>query len=157
MSIDEFRVVAHQIQHELMSLAPLMNGANSLLRQLHAMKVPLALATSSFKAVMEIKTQSHRELFSVFSGIVTGDHPAVKHGKPSPDIFLEAAKQLNLEPTRCLVFEDSPTGVRAGLAANMTVIWIPDQNLWYKIAEENSDLVNHPSVHILKSLEEFLN
>ncbi|MBJ7449524.1 MAG: HAD family phosphatase [Parachlamydiales bacterium] len=45
-------------------------------------------------------------------------------GKPSPDIYLHAAKQLGVEPSRCLVIEDSATGISAGLAAGMTVIGI---------------------------------
>jgi len=45
----------------------------------------------------------------------------VPHGKPAPDIFLYAAERLGVEPARCLVLEDSVNGVRAGLAAGMTV------------------------------------
>jgi HAD superfamily hydrolase (TIGR01509 family) len=45
----------------------------------------------------------------------------VAHGKPAPDLFLLAATQMNTPPARCLVIEDSLTGIRAGLAAGMTV------------------------------------
>ncbi len=45
----------------------------------------------------------------------------VAHGKPAPDIFLHAAQRLGVAPQRCLVIEDSVNGVRAGLAAGMTV------------------------------------
>ncbi len=45
----------------------------------------------------------------------------VKHGKPAPDLFLYVAKKMNADPKRCLVIEDSLNGVRAGLAAGMTV------------------------------------
>ncbi|MHA1525023.1 MAG: HAD family hydrolase [Alphaproteobacteria bacterium] len=43
-------------------------------------------------------------------------------GKPHPDIFLYAAKQMGVAPTQCIVLEDSPTGVEAGIAAGMAVI-----------------------------------
>lgn len=45
----------------------------------------------------------------------------VTHGKPAPDLFLHAARECGADPTRCLVIEDSLTGIRAGLAAGMTV------------------------------------
>jgi HAD superfamily hydrolase (TIGR01509 family) len=46
----------------------------------------------------------------------------VPRGKPHPDIFLHAAAQVGVAPLRCVVIEDSPTGVQAGVAAGMTVI-----------------------------------
>jgi HAD superfamily hydrolase (TIGR01509 family) len=46
----------------------------------------------------------------------------VAHGKPAPDLFLFAARSLDTAPARCIVIEDSPLGVEAGLAAGMTVI-----------------------------------
>ena len=45
----------------------------------------------------------------------------VAQGKPAPDLFLHAARQMGADPARCLVIEDSLTGIRAGLAAGMTV------------------------------------
>lgn len=49
---------------------------------------------------------------------------AVARGKPHPDIFLYAAKQMGISPSKCLVLEDSPSGVKAAIAAQMTVIGI---------------------------------
>jgi len=46
----------------------------------------------------------------------------VAHGKPAPDLFLYAAGVMGARPTRCVVVEDSPLGVAAGVAAGMTVI-----------------------------------
>ena len=46
--------------------------------------------------------------------------------KPAPDVYLLAASKLGIEPGRCLVLEDSPTGVRAALAAGMTPVQVPD-------------------------------
>ena len=48
-------------------------------------------------------------------------------GKPFPDIFLLAAKTLGVAPEACVVLEDSPNGIAAAHAAQMTGIWIPDQ------------------------------
>ena len=46
--------------------------------------------------------------------------------KPAPDVYLLAASKLGVAPARCLVLEDSPTGVRAALAAGMTPVQVPD-------------------------------
>ena len=59
-----------------------------------------------------------------FREVVTGDQ--VEHGKPAPDIFLLAARQLGLAPGNCLVLEDSFNGVRAGAAAGCVTVMIPD-------------------------------
>lgn len=53
---------------------------------------------------------------------ITADDKRLKAGKPSPDPFLLAADCLGFDPTRCVVFEDSPSGIRAGVASGATVI-----------------------------------
>jgi beta-phosphoglucomutase-like phosphatase (HAD superfamily) len=50
----------------------------------------------------------------------------VERSKPNPDIFLKAAEVLGQKPEDCLVLEDSPNGIRAGIAAGCHVIAIPD-------------------------------
>jgi pseudouridine 5'-phosphatase len=62
--------------------------------------------------------------FGEFEAIVTSDD--VAHGKPAPDIFLEAARRIGGTPETCLVFEDAPLGVEAALAAGMSVIALPE-------------------------------
>lgn len=57
-----------------------------------------------------------------FESIVTAED--VKNGKPAPDIFLKAASIAGIAPEHCIVFEDSPLGVRGGLAAGMKVVAI---------------------------------
>jgi len=56
----------------------------------------------------------------LFHGLSTGDE--VLHGKPHPEVFLKAAAKLGLEPERCVVVEDAPQGIEAGLAAGSRVI-----------------------------------
>ena len=57
----------------------------------------------------------------------------VENGKPAPDVYLFAAAQMRADPTRCAVVEDTPPGVRAGVAAGMTVLgycgWTPPEQL----------------------------
>ena len=53
---------------------------------------------------------------------ITADDKRLKAGKPAPDPFLLAAKELGYDAARCVVFEDSPSGIRAGVASGATVI-----------------------------------
>ncbi|XP_039049522.1 bifunctional riboflavin kinase/FMN phosphatase isoform X2 [Hibiscus syriacus] len=106
---------------QLCNIKPLP-GANRLLKHLSGHGVPMALASNSSRGNIESKIsyQGWRDYFSV---IVGGDE--VTAGKPSPEIFLEAAKRLNREPSSCLVIEDSILGVTAGKAAGMEVVAVP--------------------------------
>lgn len=154
VTIELFRERAREIQHQTMCNVSLMSGAAALLHKLSENKIPLALATSSHLSVMELKITNHRQLFQLFSTIITGDQ--VKNGKPAPDIFLQAAEGLGIAPRDCLVFEDSPSGVLSALAAGMKVVWIPDPLLWPYLQVEYSQLLCDPDVLIVESLEDFL-
>ena len=83
--------------------------------------------------------------------IVAGDDPAVTNGKPAPDIYIEAARQLNVDPKDCLVFEDALSGVRSGKAAGCQVVAIPDSR--FSDAEKEA-FVNEADV-VLDSLNSF--
>jgi HAD superfamily hydrolase (TIGR01509 family) len=82
-------------------------------------KLPMAVATGGFRHICH-KTLDVLGLRQKFQAIVTAED--VTHGKPAPDIFLEAARQLGVEPTLCLAFEDANLGVHAAEAAGMKVI-----------------------------------
>jgi pseudouridine-5'-monophosphatase len=88
--------------------------------------VPQAVATSSEKKLFELKISRHRGWFSIFAAAVTGDDPRVAAGKPAPDIFLVAARELGVDPKACVVFEDSPAGLESARAASMQVVAVPD-------------------------------
>jgi beta-phosphoglucomutase-like phosphatase (HAD superfamily) len=75
------------------------------------------------------------------STIVCGDDPAVKHGKPAPDIYLEAAHRLGVDPSECLVFEDAMSGVQAAKAAGCRVVAVPDPRMNKTIFEDVADVV----------------
>ncbi|XP_023000816.1 bifunctional riboflavin kinase/FMN phosphatase isoform X1 [Cucurbita maxima] len=98
-------------------------GANRLIKHFTAHKVPMALASNSSRENIETKISFHPGWKNSFSVIIGSDE--VTTAKPSPEIFLEAAKRLNLEPSRCLVIEDSVPGVAAGKAAGMKVVAVP--------------------------------
>ncbi|KAK9085089.1 hypothetical protein Sjap_025500 [Stephania japonica] len=112
-------------------------GANRLIKHLKAHGVPMAVASNSAKASIETKIfyqQGWKESFSV---IIGADEVSV--GKPSPEIFLEAAKRLKADASSCLVIEDSLPGVTAGKAAGMEVVAVPSlpkQTHIYTAADE---------------------
>lgn len=85
--------------------------------QHHHGKMPMAVASGSVRKVVELSLNAVGafELFTVF---VTADDPV--EAKPSPAIFLEAARQLNVSPTKCHVFEDGDHGITAAREAGMT-------------------------------------
>lgn len=84
-------------------------------------KVPMAVASNNQRANIEATLRAVG-LDGVFGWIVSGQD--VAHGKPAPDLFLEAARRMNVAPQDCLVFEDSREGVEAAEAAGMRVIRI---------------------------------
>ena len=63
------------------------------------------------------------EVRHYFDVITSSDQ--VEKGKPAPDVYLKTAQRLNVEPEQCMVFEDSPSGLAAGVAADMKVIVVP--------------------------------
>ena len=98
-------------------------GIIDLLETLAAQGIPRAVATSTRRplALRKLETAG---LLRYFEHVATSSD--VAHAKPAPDIYLLAAHKLGIAPRHCLALEDSPTGVRAALAAGMTVIQIPD-------------------------------
>jgi pseudouridine-5'-monophosphatase len=113
----------------LMPTAQAMPGARELTGALRDRGVPVAVATSSARPVYELKTMHHRSWFAGFDVVVTGDDPRIAHGKPAPDIYFLAARELGIEPTRCVAIEDAPAGVDAARAAGMFVVAVPDPAL----------------------------
>jgi HAD superfamily hydrolase (TIGR01509 family) len=102
---------------------PIKNGLIELLGFLKQRSIMLAVATSTprFLALHKLRLSG---LDSWFSAIVAGDD--ISRGKPEPDLFLAAARQMNASPNHCVVLEDSPAGIRAGHAAGMVPIMVPD-------------------------------
>jgi len=145
-------LTAHEFLHErdktleiLFPTCKAMPGAERLSKHLKRANVPIAVGTSSLRKGVELKLIPHRAWFDIFPFIITSDHPEVKQGKPAPDIFLAAARGLGVDPKRCLVFEDAPSGCHAAKAAGMSVIAVPSLP---------KELYPHADA-ILDSLEQF--
>ncbi|MGE8281314.1 MAG: HAD family hydrolase [Stenotrophomonas sp.] len=102
---------------------PLRPGIIELLELLDQHGIPRAVATATRSPLAQRKLAA-AGLLSYFQFVATSTD--VAHSKPAPDIYLHAARGLGVDPVHCLALEDSPTGVRAALAAGMTTIQIPD-------------------------------
>ena len=102
---------------------PLKPGVCAFLDVLKSKNIPCGIATSNSRILTEAILKSH-QVENYFSVMVTGDE--ITNGKPNPEVYLEAAKKLDIAPEHCLVFEDIPFGIMAGKRAGMTVCAVED-------------------------------
>jgi HAD superfamily hydrolase (TIGR01509 family) len=99
-----------------------MRGVGDLLRSLTAAGIPSAIASTS-PSRWVVPAAERLGLRAHFAAIVTGDE--VVRRKPAPDVYLEAARRLGVDPERTVAIEDSGPGVMAARAAGMRVVAIP--------------------------------
>ena len=102
---------------------PLMEGARELIALFRGLGLPVALATCSTREHIDAVMERHG-LRSSFDQLVSA--AVGMPGKPHPEVFLQTARLLHADPTRCLVFEDSFNGLVAARAARMKVVVMPD-------------------------------
>ena len=101
---------------------PWRPGARELLADLASHDVPCALVTMSYRRfVVPVLDALPPDTFRV---IITGD--AVSHGKPHPEPYLKAARELRVDPADCVAIEDSNTGARSAEAAGCVVLVVPN-------------------------------
>ena len=103
---------------------PWMSGARELVASARSLNLPLALVSNAPRVVVD---GAHRGIiadlgYDPFSVLVVGDE--VNDPKPHPQPFVTAAEALGVNPDQCLAVEDSPTGLRAALAAGCQVVAI---------------------------------
>ena len=124
---------------------PVKRHAEAMLVWLAGQGVPVALVTSTARAKTEM-ILGRCGLAGRFGAMVCGDE--VGRGKPAPDIYLEAAARLGVEPASCIALEDSPSGVRSAHAAGARVIQVVD------LLPPDGDLLalGHEVVHSLEEL-----
>ena len=116
--------VADRLVERYRRRLPLLPGAVEAVRSM-ASEWPLALATSSNRNVIDLVLQESG-LAGAFDATVSSEE--VDRGKPAPDVYLEAAKQLGVEPTACVAIEDSTNGIRSAHAAGMAVVAVPNRD-----------------------------
>lgn len=122
LSIEELvktdRVTYMEYLRSQKNIGPI-DGVKNLIEDLYRNKIKLAVASSSPLDVINTVVDAF-QFNNYFDKLVTGDD--VKNSKPSPDIFLYAAKLLKVEPDNCIVIEDSYNGLLAAKAAGMKCI-----------------------------------
>ena len=116
-------IVGAMVQRYATHGAPLIPGAVAAVRRLAEAGVPIAVASSSHRLVIDAALDS-LGIAGLFRVVVASDE--VAHGKPAPDVYLLAARELGVDPSSCLVVEDSLNGVLAARAAGMTVALVPN-------------------------------
>ncbi|GGU46070.1 HAD family hydrolase [Streptomyces lavendofoliae] len=94
----------------------------ALVERLHAEGVPMAVASGSSRAAIEA-VLGGTGLDAYLTTLVSAEE--VERGKPAPDVFLEAARRLGVEPEHCVVLEDAPPGAAAARAAGMRCVAVP--------------------------------
>jgi beta-phosphoglucomutase family hydrolase len=106
-----------ELSPEVAAIEPVV----ALAREYHGVK-PLAVASGGHRRIV-LTTLRALGIVDLFAAIVTAED--YRRGKPAPDPFLEAALRLGVAPERCLVFEDTVTGIAAATAAGMQSVLVP--------------------------------
>ncbi len=103
---------------------PVLPGAREAVERLAARR-PLGLASSSNRELIDLALEL-LDVAHLFRATVSSEE--VPRGKPAPDVYLEAARRLDVEPTHAAAVEDSANGIQAAKAAGMRVIAIPNEH-----------------------------
>lgn len=123
-SVEELKAIWNQMAlRKYKNEVTFKPGAKEFLHYCRQHGITLAIATSNSKELAAAVTQALHFREDI-QEIVTACE--VAHGKPAPDVYLEAAKRLSVKPEQCLVFEDVPMGIKAGKNAGMRVCAMED-------------------------------
>jgi HAD superfamily hydrolase (TIGR01509 family) len=116
-TVEHKEAIFLEMSNEIAAIEPVV----ALARKYHGVK-PLAVASGGHRRIV-MNTLRALGIADLFHAIVTAED--YRRGKPSPDPFLEAALRLDVPPERCLVFEDTATGIAAATAAGMQSVLVP--------------------------------
>jgi HAD superfamily hydrolase (TIGR01509 family) len=103
---------------------PLLPGAVDAVAALRV-RWRLGLASSANREIIALVLEL-ADLARLFDATVSSEE--VAHGKPAPDVYLEAARRLGARPAHCVAVEDSTSGLRAAVGASLTVVAIPNRH-----------------------------
>lgn len=102
----------------------ILPGVTAFLEELKKENIPFALGSASKNAPTILK---HIQLLEAFDAIVDGN--SISKAKPDPEVFLQGAEKLGVNPEDCVVFEDAQSGIEAGKAAGMYVVAVGSQDV----------------------------
>lgn len=126
---------------------PVKKGLYELLKYLKDKNYKLAVASSSRRESVMHHIEDAK-VSEYFDAIVCGD--MIQNSKPDPEIYLRAAKELNVEPNNCIALEDAPNGIKAAYKAGMKVIMIPDM---IEATEETKKMLTVQFEHLGEVIE----
>jgi len=123
LSMDVTKTVRQKEDYYLQMVAEVtpVEPVLKIAREMHGL-VPLAIASGGHRELVEA-TLNALGILGLFAAVVCAEDYV--NGKPAPDPFLEAARQIGIDPSDCIVFEDSPTGIQAAEAAGMQYVFVP--------------------------------
>lgn len=111
----------------------LLPGVEAFIHDCLRRGIPIAIATSASR--MDTEQELHALGWpKLFAAVVTADD--VVHPKPAPDIYLEAARRLGVDPARCVAFEDGLRGIQSAAAAGMKVVFVRDARFGAEVPKE---------------------
>ena len=125
-----------------------VEGFENFVASLRSNGVKTAVVTSSNIAKMQSVYQRRSEFRGMFDAILTSED--FEYSKPHPDCYLKAAARFGVNPTDCVVFEDSFNGLRSGRAAGMTVVALATTNAPEQIAPLSDEVIKDFSEYIPK-------
>lgn len=102
---------------------PAKEGLHETLEVLKKLGIRMGVATSSSRE-NTLKNLEREQISGYFQTVITGD--MIQHGKPEPDIYLEACRKLGAEPQDAIALEDAINGIKAAAWAGMMPVMIPD-------------------------------
>jgi HAD superfamily hydrolase (TIGR01509 family) len=129
-------LVVERMAERYRSRLPLLPGAVEAVERIAA-GWPLGVASSSNRRLIDLVLELSG-LAPKFRATVSSEE--VPRGKPAPDVYLEAARRLGVEPADAAAVEDSESGIRSALAAGMRVVAIPNRS--FRPSEEALDLAD---------------
>ncbi|WP_373232206.1 HAD family hydrolase [Cohnella sp.] len=140
-------IIEYQLSAKIRSLRELViepiEGIKELIHEIKNRNLPIGIASSSPRVfIEEVLEKFHIRHY--FDCVVSGEE--VNQGKPAPDVYLEAAKLLGVNPLHCIVIEDSRNGIKAAKAAGMKCIGYVNEN------SGNQDLSE--ADHIVQSIND---
>jgi HAD superfamily hydrolase (TIGR01509 family) len=131
------RIVVERMLERYVAGPPWIDGALDAVHRLAA-AFTLGLASSSNRELIDAVLEAGG-IASLFRATVSSEE--VPRGKPAPDVYLEAARRLDIEPAGCVAIEDSHNGIRSAKAAGMACIAIPNAHFPPGEATAEADLV----------------
>ena len=143
-SVDEIKKAWNEMAfYKYTHDVPLKPGVLAFLKRLKAQGIRTGIATSNSKELVEAVVRS-LNISDYFDEIHTSCE--VAKGKPAPDIYLLVAECLSVAPEQCLVFEDIPEGILAGVRAGMKICAVEDE-FSFSMTEEKKEMADYYIAH----------